>query len=179
MQEAKRQKKRRQRRCRNCRDLFMPDPRSKDNQKYCSKRECQRKRQRQNEKAWRKRNPDCLAYQKELSREWHKSRPEYSRQRRNNTPALLRKNRIQTRLRMRNMRAKRVFDKSKVILTQLVGNKRVKCYLTKGAKWAYVRLTKASPLSKPIKMSNNRKRYKEVANHLPRGRLYEIPNILE
>ncbi len=47
----------RRKRCKNCKELFEPDVRTKGKQKYCSKKECQNKRQRENEKDWRKRNP--------------------------------------------------------------------------------------------------------------------------
>ena len=104
---------------------------------------------------------------------------EYSRQRRNATASLLRKNRIQTKFRMRKLRAKKLFDKSKVILTQLVGSKSDKCYLTRGGKGLYVCLTKASPLSKRGSLGDNRSRFKRITNRLPRGRLYDLSRALD
>jgi hypothetical protein len=93
--------------------LFEPDPRIKDKQRYCQRDECQTKRQRLNEKDWRIRNPDCVAYQQEQSRKWLKARPCYSQERRHDHPELATKNRENTRLRMQKMR--RMFDKSKSI----------------------------------------------------------------
>jgi len=98
----------RRRHCRSCHELFTPNSRTKGKQKYCSKTECQSKRQRVNEKDWRERNPDCLAYQQEQSRKWHKDRPEYSRQRRANDPELLERNRDQTSERMQKLRGEQL-----------------------------------------------------------------------
>ena len=129
MRQVKPQSRSRRKRCANCRDLFDPDPRAKDRQKYCSKSSCQDHRQRLNEKNWREKNPDCLAYQQGQSQAWHKARPDYSRKRRASDPALTIRNRIQTRFRMRDRRFRSVFDKSKPILTQLIGKIRDKCCL--------------------------------------------------
>lgn len=167
----------RRKRCFCCGELFDPDPRSKGKQRYCSKAECQTTRQRQNELDWRVRNPDCLAEQYKQTCLWYKAHPDYSRQRRNNNLELLQGNRSQTKLRMRKMRAKMMFDKSKVILAQLVGGKTDKCYLTHRSKWLMVRLTKASLLSKPGSLWDNRKSFKQVDNCLPKGRLYEVSGL--
>jgi hypothetical protein len=75
------------------------------------------------------------------------------------------------------MRNKKLFDKSKSILTQLAGGKGDKCYLARGSRWLFVRLTKASLLSKPAYMSDNRSRFTRVANRLPKGRLYDLSGI--
>ncbi len=165
---------RRRKRCKSCHELFDCDPRTKGKQKYCSQRECQGKRQRFNEQDWRLRNPDCLAYQREESRKWHKDHPDYSRQRRANCPEFLQCNRDQTRVRMQKLRGEKMFDKSKVILTQLTGGKEDDCYLTQGGKGLYVRLTKASPLSKTGSLRDNRQRFKRIVHRLPRGRLYDL-----
>lgn len=167
----------RRRRCRWCGELFTPDPRTKDRQRYCSRLECQRKRQRLNETTWRIKNPDCLDYQRKQSRLWHKNHSDYSRKRRLKYPRLLAKNRDDTRLRMRRIRFQRLFDKSKVILTELVARQADKCYLTHGYRWLMVRLTKASPLSRLPFMGDNRLRLKRAVNHLPRGSLYDISGI--
>ena len=172
-------KRQRQKRCKYCRELFQPDTRTKGQQRYCSKPECQAVRQRKNEKDWRKRNPDCVEYQYQQTRRWNNVHPDYSRQRRSQNLQLLKHNRDQTRNRMQKIRANRVFDKSKVILTQLIGGKADKCYLTRGSKWLHVRLTKASPLSKRGSVRDNRSMCKQVTNQLPKGRLYDLSCILE
>jgi len=170
--------RRRQRRCLWCGELFTPDPRTKGRQRYCSGHECQTKRQRLNESAWRVDNPGCLDYQRGQSRLWHTSHPDYSRKRRLKYPRLLAKNRNDTRVRMRNIRFKRLFDKSKVILTELVDKQADKCYLTHGYRWLMVRLTKASPLSRLPFIGDNRSRLKSAPNRLPRGGLYDLSGIL-
>lgn len=167
----------RRRRCKSCHELFNPDTRTKGKQRYCSKTECQSKRQRQNEKDWRIRNPDCLAYQQEQSRQWHRHHPDYSHERRANDPELLRHNRDQSRERMCKIRGQRMFDKSKAILTQLVGGKSDKCYLTHGGRGVYVCLTKASPLSRRGSLGDNRSQFKRVANRLPKGRVYDLAEV--
>ena len=172
-------KRQRQKRCKCCRELFQPDARTKGKQRYCSGPECQSKRQRQNEKEWRSRNPECVEYQYQQTRQWNKAHPDYSRQRRSKDPRLLNHNCNQTRHRRQKIRNKLMFDKSKVILTQVVGGKSDKCYLTRGSKWLMVRLTKASPLSKRGSLGDNRSMYKRVANRLPKGRLYDLSCILE
>ena len=165
--------------CKCCQELFTPDPRTKGKQQYCSKPQCQTVRQRQNEKDWRRRNPDCVEYQYQQTRRWNKARPDYSQKRRADDHELLEHNRGQTRIRMQKIREKHAFDKSKVILTQLVGSKVDKCYLTRGGKGLYVCLTKASPLSKRGSLGDNRNRFKRITNRLPRGRLYDLSRALD
>jgi len=177
MRQANQPSHTRRRRCLYCGALFEPDRRTKGKQRYCSKNACQTKRQRQNERAWRLNNPECLQEQYELSRLWHRARPDYSRQRRITNPGLLEENRSQTKLRMRKIRIKALFDKSKVILTQLAGNNRDNYYLTQGYKWLLVRLTKASLLSKARIAWDNHTRFKRVNNFLPKGRLYELSGV--
>lgn len=163
-------KQSRRKRCISCNVLFEPDPRTKDKQKYCSNSACQSTRQRKNEKDWRKRNPDCVEEQRRQTRQWFKIHPEYSRYRRKKNPQLDRSNRNNSRTRMEKIRKKRLFDKSKAILTQLSGNKELRCYLTRGNRWLYLRLTKASPLSKLGFRRDNSN------NPAKTGRLYEIPD---
>jgi len=168
----------RRKRCPCCKGLFEPDRRTKGSQRYCSKPECQTMRQRQNEQAWRQRNPDCLAYQQEQSRQWYKDHPDYGRQRRRDYPDLVVENRDDTRVRMQKKRGKEMFDKSKSIVMQLIGNSKDKCYLVHGGRGIYLSLTKASPLSKTGSVVDNRKDCKRVANCLPCGRLYDLSRLL-
>lgn len=177
MRQVHKQPQKRQKRCLCCGELFQPDSRTKGKQRYCSKAACQTKRQRLNERAWRENNPECLKEQYERTRCWNKAHPDYSRQRRTDKPELLQKNRVQTKARMHNLRAKAMFDKSKVILTQLAGGKGDKYYLTKGYKWLLVRLTKASLLAKAGIVWDNRSRFRQVRNILPQGRLYELADV--
>ena len=94
-----------------------------------------------------------------------------------NTPSSRKKNRDDTRVRMRKTRSLQLFDKSKVILTELVERQADKCYLTQGSRWLMMRLTKASPLSRLMYMRDNRSRLKRVVNRLPRGHLYDVSSI--
>ena len=178
MRQDRKPSRTRQRRCRHCGRLFAPDPRTKGKQRYCSRHECQTKRQRLNEATWRAKNPECLDYQREQSRSWHKNHPNYNRKRRLKYPHLLKINRDNTRIRMRKIRSQKLFDKSKVILTELVDRQADKCYLTHGYRWLMVRLTKASPLSRIAFMGDNRLRLKSAPNRLPRGSLYDLSDVL-
>lgn len=168
----------RRKRCSCCKELFEPDRRTKGSQRYCSKPGCQTVRQRLNEQSWRQNNSDCLAYQQEQSRQWYKAHPDYSRQRRSDHPGLLVKNRNDTRVRMQKKRGRDMFDKSKSIVLQLIGNSKDKCYLAHGGRGIYISLTKASPLSKAGSMVDNRKDCKRIANCLPQGRLYDLSRLL-
>ncbi len=143
MRQASKPSHTRRKHCKWCRGLFDPDPRTKARQQYCSKPACQTKRQRLNEQTWRIKNPDCMDYQREQSRLWHENHSDYSRKRRLKNPRLLVKNRNDTRIRMRNIRSQKLFDKSKVILTELVERQADKCYLAQGSRWLMMRLTKA------------------------------------
>ena len=173
--QANKPKRKRQKHCLSCHELFLPDPRTKDKQRYCSQPQCQKVRQRKNEAAWRLRNPECVELQREQTRQWHKGRPDYSRERRNQNPQLLVRNREQTRLRLRKFRQKEMFDKSKSILAQLTANKADRYYLSKGKSWLHIRLTKASLLSRIASISNNKRiQSKIITNCLPRGKLFMI-----
>jgi len=161
----------RRKRCVGCEDLFEPDYRTKGKQRYCSKKACQKKRQRANEKCWHKRNKEK---QNECVRNWNKKNPGYSRKRRGNNPKINQENLEQTRERMQKIRATRTFDKSKLIVWQLTGNKEDKCYLARGGKWVFLRLTKASPFTRGDFMRHNCDRINRVVNVLPKGKIYEL-----
>jgi hypothetical protein len=61
-------------------------------------------------------------------------------------------------------------------LTQLVGNKADKSCLIRG-RWLFLRLTRASPLSKSWRVGHTGQRLKRVANRLPKGQLYDLSGI--
>jgi hypothetical protein len=82
---------------------------------------------------------------------------------------------------MRRGRREKVFDKSKSIMTQLVGNKGTSCYLSRGGTWFLARLTKASPWTRAGSVVDNRRQFKRVKNHqarLPAGGLYDLAGAL-
>ena len=121
MEQARPPSRLKRKRCQHCLSLFVPDPRARGRQTYCSRPSCQNKRQRLNERGWRMKNPDSLAYQQSQSRAWHKAHPDYSRKRRAADSRLVLRNRRQTRQWMRDFRFISLFDKSKEMIMQIVG----------------------------------------------------------
>lgn len=176
MESHRQARRHRRKRCRSCQELFDPDTRTKGRQRHCSRPECQTIRQRQNEKDWRRRNPES---RREENRKWRQRHREYSRLRRLADPGFEAKNREDTRERMGKRRYLGLFDKSKSIMTQVVGGHIGKCYLTHGKRWLMVRLTRASPLSKPVFMRDNRCRFKRVRHRWPTGRIYDLGEIFQ
>ncbi len=174
-QAANQPKKTRRRHCKYCDELFDPDPRAKERQRYCSKAQCQTMRQRQNEKDWRQDNPEATADQK---RKWQKNHPGYSQQRRAANHAMAEENRQDTKMRMQQMRWESMFDKSKVILTQMTGRKRDKCCLIRG-NWLFLRLIRASPLRKAAVIRHTGQRLKCVVNQLPKSKLYDLSGVIK
>ena len=63
--------------CRICQNEFKPN-KYRPNQKVCSRLECQKKRQVENEKAWRARNPDYFKYLDQESA-WLEKRKRYNK----------------------------------------------------------------------------------------------------
>ena len=177
MEQARPSSRFKRKRCPHCLCLFEPEPRAKNRQTYCSKPSCQKKRQRLNERAWRMNNPDSLAYQQGLSRAWHRAHPDYSRKRRAADPTLVLRNRRKTREWMRDFRFLSLFDKSKAMITQLVGRGNQKCCLVWG-RWLLLRLTKASPLSRPWRVRHTGKKLKQMPHPLSRGRPYDLSGLL-
>ena len=174
-QDANQPKKLRRKRCKSCGELFDSDPRAKERQRYCSKAQCQTVRQRQNEKDWYLNNPETVAHSK---RKWQKNHPGYSRQRRAANHAMAEENRQDTRIRMQQMRWEGMFDKNKVILTQIVGRKADKCCLVRG-QWLFLRLIRTSPLHKAAVVRHTGKRLKRVVNQLPKSKLYDLSGMLK
>ena len=110
------------------------------------------------------------------------ARPEYSKQRRADDPDLVRRNLEFTRESMRRQREQSMFDKSKSIITQVIGNKGTYCYLSRGGKWLLARLTKASPFTQRGSLVHNRGQFRRIENHqarLPAGRLYDLSGALK
>lgn len=63
-------------RCAHCSCLFSPDPRVK-NQRYCSKKECQRARKRLWQKEKLACDPDYKLNHRESNEQWRSSNPDY------------------------------------------------------------------------------------------------------
>lgn len=168
-------KKSRRKHCKNCKELFESDPRAKERQKYCSKSQCQTVRQRKNENHWRQNNPEAVAYQKS---KWQKKHPGYSQQRRAADPQGQEKNRQDTKIRMQQRRWEAMFEKSKVILTQVVGNNSDKCCLI-GGHWLFLRLKRASPLRKAAVVMHTGWRLKRITNRLPKSKVYDLSGMFK
>lgn len=79
-------------RCVNCTCLFFPDPRVK-NQRYCSKRDCQRARKRLWQKEKLARDPDYKLNQRDSNQQWHSHHPDYWKNYRLGHPEYTRRNR--------------------------------------------------------------------------------------
>jgi len=164
----------RRRRCCHCRQVFRPDPRLKGRQHSCSRPSCQTYRQRLNEKDWLTRHPESLAYKRQKTREWFRVRQDYSSRRRQKDPVLCEQNCRQTRLRMRQLRSKQMFDKTKSILTELVEGKGDKCYLTRASGWLHLRLTNPSRWRKGRALWENAGRLKPERMEFKRARVYDV-----
>lgn len=138
--------RRRKRRCLNCGRFFDTNYRCKQKHRHCSDADCQRKRRNANIRDWYHRNPESLEYQKGRVRQWFKDHPGYSRERRKNDPSLMGKNRLQSKIGMRRIRNRKLFDKTNSFLSQLNGNQEDKCYLTEDRRWLICGLTKQTRL---------------------------------
>jgi hypothetical protein len=78
---------------------------------------------------------------------------------------------------MQQRRAQAVFDKSKVILTQIVDTNSDKHCLMQG-NWLFLRLKRASPWTKAGFMRHTGARMNRVMNHLPQGKFYDLSGAL-
>ena len=69
--------------CKNCHELFTPDPRNRDRQKFCSKPECKKASKAKSQKRWLKKpeNKDYFRGPENVKRvqQWRKEHPGYWR----------------------------------------------------------------------------------------------------
>ena len=135
-------RRRRKRTCRICRGMFYPDFRQKDRQYSCSRSACQSNRRNKNNRSWYLKNPDCLTYQQDLTRQWFLSHPDYLKRWWMTHPEATLKNRHDTRQRMRGIRSKKLFEKTNSMFSQVIENKGDKCFLNTRSGWVYLRLKK-------------------------------------
>ena len=67
--------------CNNCKELFTPDPRNRDRQKFCSKPECKKASKAKSQKRWLKKleNKDYFRGPENVKRvqQWRKEHPGY------------------------------------------------------------------------------------------------------
>jgi len=92
------------RRCVICGRYFSPYSRKTHEQVLCGRLECRRRKRQEWERDWWRSNPDCLPERKRKTRIWAKER-DYWRQNRVKRPEYTARNREQTRVRMRRLRA--------------------------------------------------------------------------
>jgi hypothetical protein len=82
----------RKRKCLGCGDLFDPDPRTRDRQRFCSKPECKRKSKAWRQCRWLKKraNQNYFSGPEQVTRvqEWRKEHPGYSKEARLRKKAL-------------------------------------------------------------------------------------------
>ncbi len=157
-------------RCRCCKKRFTPDHRVGNQQTHCPALACQAKRQRKNERSWRKKNPEAVALQ---CKKWQKNNPKYWFKWRQKHPGYVRRNKEFMRLYMRRRRKAARFVKSKEMKLQLASIKGVaheKWYMPRGSRWLILRLERASRLSKLGSLGHT----SGVEYRWPRGRLYDV-----
>ncbi len=107
------------RRCLICGDGFVPDPRTRQFQKSCSKDSCRRARKALADRAWRARNPGYSSGRAGKTRAWARTYPDYWRDYRAAHPDYAQRNRERTRERIRASRL--VFAKQDAIRRDPVG----------------------------------------------------------
>lgn len=66
-------------RCPHCRKLFHPEPHNAWHQRYCTRKACQRARNRESCRAWRQKNPDHFEDDIGRSQAWRRCHPFYWR----------------------------------------------------------------------------------------------------
>lgn len=97
-------------RCCHCQSLFESNPRIK-NQRYCSKRECQRARRRDWQRQKLATDPDYKANQRHCQNEWHQQHPGYYRRYRARRPESAKRNRFLQKYRDSKRRRPRLLAK--------------------------------------------------------------------
>lgn len=80
------------RRCPYCRCLFAPDPRLKERQRTCGRKECRRNRKRQSNEEWRSQHPDYFRGIYPQQKEAYGARAEYKKVYRQNNPEYVHRN---------------------------------------------------------------------------------------
>ena len=106
-------------RCLYCDKAYVPDPRTAEDQKACTRRPCRRERQRRAYQAWAARNRDYDSARRGNIRRWAKDYPNYWKRYRQTHPAYRKRNRIRTRERLGAARA--MFAKQNAIRQDPVG----------------------------------------------------------
>lgn len=66
--------------CKYCGRFFKPDPRVRNRQKSCRRRECRSKRKKESQAKWVAANPDCFKGRYAYLKEWRESHPGYQKE---------------------------------------------------------------------------------------------------
>jgi hypothetical protein len=67
--------------CVLCQNFFQPHPKVKDRQRVCRREDCQRLRQKLNQRDWLRRNPvDYKIWNQDYGQAWRRQHPDYWRQ---------------------------------------------------------------------------------------------------
>lgn len=114
----------RKRRCPYCNAIYFPDPRIKDRQRACKEQECQRRRKRESQRRWVKRNPGYFRGRYPNTKEWLSTHPDYIKRYRETHPEYVKRNREAQRQRDNRRRkgCKGVLDIQDKILIQPLEN---------------------------------------------------------
>ena len=80
--------------CPHCHRLFVPNPRLKERQKTCGRRECRRKQKRRSNKTWRSLHPDYFRGVYLQQKEVYGTRAEYKKQYRRKNPEYVGRNAV-------------------------------------------------------------------------------------
>ena len=158
--------------CLACKNVFTPDPRVGSRQKYCSRKECQSKRQRANENTWRE-DPENHKFLEAQWRGRRASHPDYLKQWRQEHPESVRRNRESMREYQRRRRQGELFETGKEIVLQVIKDKGV-VYASRGNTWILMRLKQAGRWTKALRVGYASKRIRSGPVHRPQGRLYDV-----
>jgi hypothetical protein len=169
--------RRRKRTCRICRDKFYPDYRQRGRQYCCVRPLCQSKRRSRNNRSWYLKNPDCLAYQQDLTRQWFLDHPDYRKRWWTTHPEMTLKNRQDTKRRMKEIRRRGLFEKTNSMFSEVLKNKGDRCFLNTRSGWVHLRLKKQTRYTEYGKLCQD-------LGHTPRiirpfgGALYDLGQIV-
>ena len=158
--------------CISCKKRFTPDPRVGLRQKYCSRKECQTKRQKNNERIWTE-NPDNREFLKVKRRKWLKNNPDYLKEWRENNPDSVQRNREFMREYQRRKRNSVMFEKTKEMTLEVVKNKGV-VYASRGNTWLFMSLKRPLTSTKAMSAVYASKRIVKGKVRRPQGRLYDL-----
>ena len=159
-------------RCLFCKKKFISDYRAGQRQKYCSRKECQIKRQRLNERVWTD-DPKNQKFLKAKRDKWRKKNPEHLKKWRENNPDAVQRNREFMQEYQRRKRQDKMFEKTKEMALQVGKNKGV-VYVSRGNTWILMRLKRPLTSTKGALAVYASRRIRTGKVRRPQGRLYDL-----